>query len=168
MKQLLLIVIFSTFFAVHEAAAQTEKQITAIRNDVNLINKNAKNYDKTTKDIDGISLEGTEATYFASGRGVKKVIVNSFGETYKATTELYFGGEELIFAFQKFSQYDTQIGLDKPVKVVKVTEQRLYFSGGKLIRFLEGKTNVKKTLKRWSDREAEIRALAKAVLEAYP
>lgn len=168
MKQLLLIVIFSAFFAVHGAAAQTEKQIAAIRTTVNLINKNATQYSKTTKDVDGISLEGTEATFFASGRGIQKINVNSYGETYKASTELYFQGEEVIFVFQKISNYDTQIGLDKPVKVVKITEQRFYFSGGSLIRFLDGKVSIKKTSKRWSDREAEILALKKKLLEVYP
>lgn len=50
-------------------SAQVEKQIAAIRADVNLINKNAPKYDKKVKGIDGLSVEGSEATYFISGRG---------------------------------------------------------------------------------------------------
>ena len=109
--------------------AQSAEQIAQIRAEVNSINKNAKKYTKKTKDVDDVSLEGTKATYFSSGKGLMKISAKMYGETYNASGEFYYQGEELIFAYLKFNRYDTQIGLDKPVKIVKVEEKRFVFRG---------------------------------------
>ena len=55
---------FAILFAAfgNSVFAQIEKQIKQIRADVNLINKNASKYTKKTKTVEGIALEGTEAT----------------------------------------------------------------------------------------------------------
>jgi hypothetical protein len=155
-------------FAIQTAFAQTERQIKAIRNEVNLINKNAKSYTKTVGNVDGISLEGTEATYFVSGRGLKKITAKMYGETYNATAELYYSGEELIFAYQKMNRYDTQIGMTPPPKVVSVKEERFYFAGGQLIKLLVGKINVKKDSKQWENSLDGITDLDKKLREAFP
>jgi hypothetical protein len=129
--------------AVGSVNAQVEKEIATIRADVNLINKNAPKYDKKTKSFDDLSLEGSEATYFTSGRGLKKIVAKMYGETYRSTAELYYSGEELIFIFQRVERYDTQVGMDPPPKVARVEETRLYRSGGKTIRILSGKAQLK-------------------------
>ena len=90
-----------------------------IRAEVAAINKGAAKYTKTTKDVEDISLEGTEATYFSSAGNLRKITAKMYGETYNATGEFYYRDGELIFAFLKHNQYDTQIGLDKPPKVVR-------------------------------------------------
>lgn len=168
MKTKLLILAVTIFIGIQTVFAQNvEKQVAQIRAEVTAITKNAKNYQKTTKDVEGISLEGTEATYFVSGKGLKKITAKSYGETYNATTELYYQGEELIFVYRKFNRYDTQIGLEKPVKVVSVKESRFYFANGKMIKFLNGKISVKKTAKSWSDSESEINSLANTLKEAF-
>jgi hypothetical protein len=100
----------------------------------NLINKNAPKYDKKVKNIDGLSTEGSEVTYFISGRGLKKIVAKVYGETFRATTELYYSGEEPIFVFRRIERYDTQIGMTPPPKVIRVDETRLYRSGEKSIR----------------------------------
>lgn len=167
MKTRLLILAIATLFGIQSIFAQTAKEIKSIRNEVNLINKSAKDYTKTKKDVEGISLEGAEATYFASGKDLKKIVVKAYGETYNAVTELYYQGEELIFVYRKFNSYDTQIGMKPPPKVVSVKESRFYFAGGKLIKFLDGKTNVKKNAKYFEDTGSEILALEKKAKEAY-
>jgi hypothetical protein len=168
MKLKLLILTVATFIAMQAVFAQSiEKQITVIRAEVTAINQAAKGYKKTVKDVEGISLEGTEATYFTSGKGLRKVVAKSYGETFNAVTELYFQGEELIFVYRKFNRYDTQIGMNPPPKVVSVKESRLYFAGGKMIRFLDGKKSVKNTTKFWSDSESEVNALSKTLKEAF-
>ncbi|MGB7209372.1 MAG: hypothetical protein WBD27_11975 [Pyrinomonadaceae bacterium] len=121
------------------AFAQIEKQIKATRSEVNLINKSAAKYDKRTKLVEGISLEGTEATYFTSGRGLKKITAKMYGETFRATAELFYSGEELIFAYQRLQRYDTQIGMKPPPKIRKIIETRVYYSGAKAIRVIEDK-----------------------------
>ena len=65
-----------------------------------------------------------------------------YGETYRATVELYYQGENVIFAFKKMERYNTSIG-DKNLKVVSIEEERFYFSGRKMIRYLAGKREVK-------------------------
>jgi hypothetical protein len=167
MKTKYLIFIIAIIFGSQTAFAQTAKQVTAIRKDVESINKNAKSYTKTTKDVEGISLEGTEANYFADGKVLKKITAKSYGETYNFVTELYYSGEQLIFVYRKFNSYDTQIGMNPPPKVVSVKESRFYFAGGKLIKFINGKKDVKNTTKFWVDSESETIQMANKLKEEY-
>jgi len=62
----------------------------------------------------------------------------------------------LIFAYLKRSHYDTQIGADKPPKVVRAEEQRFYFADGNLIRLLVGKKELKSGDERYSELNDEI------------
>ncbi|MCD9185619.1 MAG: hypothetical protein LUM44_04250 [Pyrinomonadaceae bacterium] len=143
MKWKLLIVTAIFILSSQIVFAQTEKQITAIRAKVAAINKGAKNYTKKNKDVEDISLEGTEATFYSSRLSLKKVTANMYGETYKATGEFYYENGKLIFAFVKHNQYDTQIGMAKAPKVVRVEERRYYFGDDGLIRLLVGKKELK-------------------------
>jgi 3'-phosphoadenosine 5'-phosphosulfate sulfotransferase len=147
--------------------AQTDKQIAAIRAEVAAINKSAAKYTKKTKSIEGISLEGAEATYFVAGKGFKKVLAKIYGETYNSTGEFYYSGEELIFAFVKFNKYDTQIGIKPPPKVVRTEEQRLYFAGGDLIRMLVGKSELKSDNDRYTELKDAITDISKKLQESY-
>lgn len=140
MKRLSLIVaivVTATISAVAQA-----KEIASIRAEVSLINKSAANYQKKTRDVEGISLEGAEATYFTSGKGVKKIVAKMYGETFRATAELYYSGEEMIFAFQRLERYDGHIAMKAPPKVAKVIETRVYYSGSKAIRVIEDKKQL--------------------------
>jgi hypothetical protein len=167
MKTKYLILFIAIIFGSQTAFAQTAKQVASIRKEVEIINKNAKNYTKTTKNVEGISLEGTEAAYFVSGEELKKITAESYGETYKSTTELYYQGENLIFVYRKFSSYDTQIGMDPPPKIISVKESRFYFANGKMIKFLNGKKDVKNTTKFWLDSETETVEMAEKLKAEY-
>lgn len=143
MKWKLLIITVILVLSSQIVFAQTEKQITAIRTKVAAINKGAKNYTKRTKSVEDISLEGTEATFYSSRLSLKKVTAKMYGETYNATGEFYYDKGKLIFAFIKHNQYDTQIGMEKAPKVVKIEERRYYFDeDGNLIRLLLGKKEL--------------------------
>ncbi len=167
MKTKLLFLIIATFIGINTISAQTEKEVARIRNEVTLINKNAKTYSKINKDVEGISLEGTTATYFVSGKGLKKITAKLYGETYNASVELFYSGEQLIFAYQKMNRYDTQIGLEKPVKVVKVEEKRLYFVNENMVKLLIGKANIKKSNDKWQESVDEIIDIANKLKTAY-
>jgi hypothetical protein len=143
-------------FVVGSVNAQVEKEIAAIRADVNLINKNAPKYDKKTKSFDDLSLEGSEATYFVSGRGLKKIVAKIYGESYRSTAELYYSGEELIFVFQRIERYSMGMGS----KVSRIEETRLYRSGGKTIRILSGKTQLKPGDIRFTEAEYQLYELS--------
>ena len=148
--------IFLTFIAANSASAQTEKDIVKIRAEVAAINKGAPKSKKTTKDVEDISLEGTQATYYRSAGDLRKIMAKMYGETYNATGEFYYRGGELIFAFLKRNHYDTQIGLAKPPKVTRSEEQRFYFANGELIRLLVGKKELTSADERHSELRDEI------------
>jgi len=147
---LLSLAIVLTFIGAVSAQAQTDKDIVEIRAQVAAINKGAAKYKKVTKDVDDISLEGAQATFYRSGDDLRKVTTKMYGETYKATGEFYYRDGELIFGYIRHSQYDTQIGLSKPVKVIRVEDQRYYFKGGELIRLTVGKRTLKSDEEKYS------------------
>ena len=113
---------------------QADKRVTDIRAKVAEINGGAEKYQKENKNVVGISTEGAEVTLFRSGEELKKISAKIYGETFKGTSEFYFSGGELIFEFDRISRYDTQIGLKKPVKVVRIEQYRSYFEKGKMFR----------------------------------
>jgi hypothetical protein len=156
--KLLPFVILITCFGPHNSFAQD--LVAAIRAEVTRTNESLSTYTKRTKIVDGISLEGTEANYYALGDDLKKIAARMYGETYKASVELYYKDDVLIFAYFRFNRYDTQIGLPKPPKIVSSEEKRLYFSSGKLAKFLIGKIEVKADDVRWRESETEIADLA--------
>lgn len=158
---------FLVFLVNSNVSAQTEKDIAKIRAEVNTINKSAKKYKKETRNVEGISLEGTEATYFVSGKGLKKITAKMYGETYNASVEIYYSGEEMIFAFMKENRYDTQIGMTPPPKVVRSEERRFYFSGGNLVRMLNGKNAVKTTGENYDEYKQQIDEIAGKLKAAY-
>lgn len=155
-----------TFLAANSTSAQTANEIVKIRAEVAAINKGAAKYKKTTKDVEDISLEGTEATYYHSAGNLKKITAKIYGETYNSTGEFYYADGELIFAFLKRNQYDTQIGLDKPPKVVSTEEQRFYFADGDLIRLLVGKKELKSGSEKHSELKDQIISISSKLKEA--
>ncbi len=142
-------------------SAQTAKDVARIRGQVATINKESAKYKKVTKDVDGISLEGAEATYYRSRGTIKKIAVKMFGETYNATGEFYYVDKNLVFAYVKENRYDTQIGLGKPVKVVSSEDRRFYFIEGEIVRMLVGK----KELKPGDERYTELKDAITAIVE---
>lgn len=152
--------------AANPAFAQTEKEIGKIRAEVAAINKNASGYKKTIKDVEDISIEGAEATYYHLAGTVKKITAEMFGETYNATGEFYYADGELIFAFIKRNQYDTQIGANPPPKVIRTEEQRFYFAGGALVRLLVGKKELKSADEKYSQLKDEIISISSKFKES--
>lgn len=141
MKTILLSLIFVCFCG-FSVAGQSAREIASIRTEVNLINKSAPKYQKKTRDVEGISLEGAEATYFTSGKGLKKITARMYGETFRAMAELYYSGEEMIFAYQRLERYSGHIAMKPAPKVAQVIETRVYYAGSKAIRVLEDKKQL--------------------------
>lgn len=167
MKNILLILAIATFIGVSTGFAQSvENQVSSIRSEVTKINNSAKNYKKTTKSVEGISLEGTEVSYFTLGNELKKITAKSYGETFNAVSEIYYRGDELIFVYQQINRYNESIG-SKNLKVTKVEEKRFYFADGNMIKLLLGKVNVESGSQEWIDSESEIVDLAKTLKDAY-
>ena len=153
---MLLSAIVLAFVLANPTSAQIERKIVKIRTEVAAINKGVSKYVKTTKSVDDISLEGTEATYYSSAGNLRKITAKMYGETYNATAEFYYADGELIFAYLKHNQYDTQIGTGKTPKVIRTEEQRFYFANGDLIRLLIGEKKIKSGDARYSELKDDI------------
>ena len=124
-------------------SAQTEKQIAAIRSEIRQINKGSAKYAKKTKNLDNLSTEGAEVTYYTSGKGLKKIVAKIYGESGNSVAEYFYVGEDLIFVFEKSNYYDEPLQGSRTPKVARTEETRAYFEGGKCIRLLNGKKIVK-------------------------
>ena len=130
-------------FAGH-AFAQTEKQIAVIRSQVAAINKNAAQATRKTKMVDGISLEGTEAVGYFSGRNIVKITTKSYGETYNSAAEIYYRDGKPFFIYCKINHYESSIGQTNQPRIAGSEEQRVYFDGGEPIKIMVG-TKILKT-----------------------
>jgi hypothetical protein len=163
--KLLPVVILIACFGPHNSFAQD--LVAEIRAEVTRTNESLSTYTKRSKMVDGISLEGTSANYYALGDDLKKIAARMYGETYRASVDLYYKDNVLIFAYYRFNRYDTQIGLPKPPKIVRSEEQRLYFSDGNLAKLLIGKIEIKADDERWRESETEIADLARRLRSEF-
>ncbi|MGB7070881.1 MAG: hypothetical protein WBD22_15420 [Pyrinomonadaceae bacterium] len=150
------------------ASAQVDRQFAAIRAQVDAINGQIATYNKTTKKVDGISLEGTEADYFVSDdRRLRKINARISGETYRAVTELYYSGDHLIFAFQRLDRLDGRMTSKIKPKVAGTEESRTYFSNGSLIRYQTSRTSVRSLGMRFDEKVNEIADLSGRLRAAF-
>lgn len=139
----IVLILAASAILVSPSFAQPEKQTAAIRAEVQQINAAAGEYEKKTKNIEDISTEGAEVTYYTSGKELKKVVAKIYGETGNTSSEYFYRGEDLIFAFQRSQHFDKPIDGGRVPKVVRIEELRAYFDAGKCIRLLNGKIAVK-------------------------
>jgi len=146
--------------------AQSDKRVTDIRAKVAKIDSSSAKLTKTKKDVPGISTEGAEATFYRAGKELKKIAVKIYGETFNGTSEFYFDDGKMIFEYDRVNRYDTQIGLSKPVKVVRVEQMRGYFEDGKMFRLLFGKKVIKAATDEFTEYEKESAEMFKGVFEA--
>lgn len=149
--------------------AQTETDLLQIRNEVQATDKKLKEYRKTHQEIEGISLEGTRATYHSEGTMLKKIDAHFYGETYDATGAFYYRGGQLLFVYQTITSYNGYAWKKPMPEVVGKREQRLYFKDGKLIRYLDGKE--KKEIKQddpdFRATETETLEISQKLIEAW-
>ena len=152
-------------FGLQNVSAQTEMQIAKIRVSVAAINKNAAKYKKAVKNVDGISLEGTEATFYSLGADLKKTTTKIYGEMYNATAEIYYRGNVPIFVYQKLNKYDKPLNLSP--KIAKVEETRVYYVDGQIVKILVGKKEVKSTDEKFEELKKEFSAFSDDLFKAF-
>ncbi len=143
-------------------AATTAQQITSIRTEVAAINKRLPKMAAQTKNVEGITVEGTEATYYSSGKDLRKIRATLYGETFRATVELYFRRGALIFAFERYERYEAELG--SPVE--STTEYRFYFSGSRTLRLLIDAKQVSPSNEDGAKLVSDIRLLTKLLVSA--
>jgi hypothetical protein len=94
--------------------------------------REAPTYRRTTRELQGYSLEGGRVEGFYRGEELRMLRASHFGEGGQATEEYYFAGERLVFVFIVDEEYDQPIPMD--TRVALRSEHRYYFDGGRLIR----------------------------------
>ncbi len=147
--------VFLIFVAAVSITAQTEKEIGKIRGEVASINRGIAQFAKTSTNVEGLTLEGAEVTYYRTGKVPRRIDVQMFGETFTASGEFYYENGTLIFAFYRNGTYDSQIGAAP--KIVYTEERRFYFAAdGLLIRLLIGKSELRPDDSRYLELKNEI------------
>lgn len=112
---------------------QEKESITSIRERYAAVNKNLSKYRVVKKELSGFSTEGGELVAYFDGASVVKMAATYFGEMGRSLEEFYYRGGELVFVFQRRETYDAPMS----GKVSKKVEERFYFAGGRLIRWLD-------------------------------
>jgi hypothetical protein len=101
------------------------------------------------KDIEGVSAEGGEATFYYQKKRLEKIIARHYGEMGQLLIEYYLFNGKLSFAFEKEYRYNRPLFYD--VKVMKenndteafdfkkseITEARYYFLNARLIHIID-------------------------------
>jgi hypothetical protein len=144
MKRALIITVASLFVLsgraglAHPASAnnpQAKEAISSIRERYAAINKNLAKYRVVKKELLGFSTEGGELVAYIDGASVVKIAATHQGETGRSLEEFYYRDGELIFVFHRRDTYDEPMS----GKVSKTAEERFYFAGGRLIRWLDSR-----------------------------
>jgi len=146
--------------------AQDDADVAKVRSSVLRTSKLLSIMKKTTKMVDGVSVEGTEATFYTSTAGVKKIHAEMYGETYNAKADYYYKDNgKLEFIYYRFNRYDTHIMAKPEPKVVRVEEIRLYFKDDKMIKRITTTTETG-TAVNSEEEEADIFSLEKLLRKA--
>jgi hypothetical protein len=160
-KKITLFILLSTYLFVASCSGQQQKevskkqnimnatdsmesQIKEIRKEYARINSDSSKYKVVQKNINGESAEGGMLKKYFYGDKVQKATTIFFGETGKLTIEYYFKMGKVIFIYEKVDRYDTPIYNDK-MKVKITKENRYYFNGQKLIRWIGDDGKIRDT-----------------------
>jgi hypothetical protein len=166
-KRILMIGLLMSGFSIPapQTPGQTDTEIVEIRAEVARINKELPRCKKTIVQVENISLEGTEATYYRLDGSLRKVTLEIFGETYRAAGEFYYADGGLRFAYIKEDRYDSPINLKKSPKIVRTEEQRAYFKDADIVRLLVGTRKLSPTDEKYMQLQREIMDISRKLVQ---
>src|SRR4028119_1917311 len=113
-----------------------EPAIEAIRAQYARVNRELKRCTQGKSNLEGYSTAGGTLTAYFRNLSPRKLVAQFYGETGRATEEYYFWNNRLFFVIRRESRYDKPFGI-----VQSTTENRYYFTGGKLIRWVDERKN---------------------------
>ncbi len=143
------------------AFCQTDKNVSAIRAEVESINKNAAKFRQTTGELNDVSTEGGKITVFRDNAQIKKIVAEIYGEMGRSILELYYKNEKLIFAFEREYRYERPFG-----KVLKIIPTRFYFTDERLVKMLVARREIFAEDAEYVSLRDRMIPLAKSVFEA--
>jgi hypothetical protein len=157
MNKSLLIALLFVATSVQAVASSVEETVKTIRARYSEIERGLKDCRQVKRDLPDESAEGGELMAWFKGSSLQKLSARFFGESGKALEEYYFSGDQLVFVLRVESRYT------KPMSgVVKTkTEERFYFSDGKLIRWLDAEKKDVTAITEKAKRERELLASAR-------
>ena len=117
------------------ATSGDPRTIAAIAASVAAIDRDLRRYTSTTHELEH-SMEGGEVRRFFDGVVLRKLTIQSYGESGRAHEEHYYSSERLVFVREVTELYDEQLSGRVRVRI----KHALYFSGGKLIRHIRRQT----------------------------
>lgn len=113
--------------------AGDDSDVTRIRAHFAQIERERPGYRCRTIALDGFSAEGGELDACYAGHQLRKLTAVYLGESGRAREEYYFWNDSLEFLFSAVSRYSAQLS----GKVVSTDEDRFYWHGSRLVRWLD-------------------------------
>lgn len=119
-----------------------EQFVDKIRKQYAEINAKISTYNKVEKEVYDESSEGGLLTAFYDKKKLTKITGTYYGETGKTFVEYYFDEGDFFFVYSKESSYVKPLYMDHGGKIRDVKEDRYYFNGGVLLRWLSGNKSI--------------------------
>lgn len=110
---------------------QTDTAIARIRREVAEVNAQLPRCTRDSLDVFGLSTEGGEMKIYRCGGAIRKLVTHFYGETGQSQEEWFLSGDRPLFIFRVDERYDRPFG-----RVVRREEERVYFRGDAMIRWL--------------------------------
>lgn len=119
--------------ACQEASANAqEPSVQGIRRHYNRVNRGLDFYSRVDRDLVGHSSEGGDLSAYFSGRSPRKIETRFFGCRHQLHSEYYFRNGRLLFVYNVWLG-DTGV---HERRILIRRDERFYFNGGRLIRWL--------------------------------
>jgi hypothetical protein len=131
------------------ATTSTAEKVKAIRQTCTAVENSRPKLTKRSEISLDFSLEGAAITYYSKGRELRKLEAEVLGETYQNKVDLCYQRGKLVFAFERFARYESD--LTSPLQ--KAVQYRYYFNNGKLIQMTVDSRVVKPLAKGAEDTE---------------
>ena len=131
---ILLLVLISVNFLSN--AQSEEDHVKKIREMFASVNSNLKTFKIVEKDIEDESTEGGIMKAYYDKDQLVLLHCEFYGETGNFKEDYYYNEDKLFFVFSVVSNYSAPIYSEEEIKV-SVEENRYYFAGDKIIRYLD-------------------------------
>jgi len=119
----------------------TDEIIKNIRKEFSKINSDTAKFRVVQQDMNDQSAEGGTMKKYYDGNVLRKAILTFYGETGQSTSEYYFSNGQLFFCFERTKTYSQSISAGKTT-VSKIEENRYYFNGQRLIRWINSSGKI--------------------------
>ena len=133
-----------------------EAKLRSIRNVYSTVNRESKSMRVVTADVPDKSAEGGVSRKFYTGKELRKLVIQLYGETGRFTGEYYFNDAKICFYYTLEERYNSSIAVPGN-KVTSKKEDRFYFSAGKLIYWIGDGGKIQPSVG-YTSREKEIMA----------